>query len=100
MEKLHSDVLVIGGGLAGLMAAIAAGSLGRKVTIVSKGQVGRTGNTLVSGAGISSATHDPGNEVESYLNDILRSGKGLNKYVLAKKLADESLLMLKKTGGF
>lgn len=100
MVTVASEVLIIGGGLAGMMAAIAACSQGKKVTIVSKGPVGRSGNTLVSGAGISSATDEAGNDVETYLNDILRSGKKLNRYQLTKKLAVESPLMLNKLADF
>lgn len=90
MEIVKSDVLIIGGGLAGMMAAIAAHSCGKTVTIVSKRPVGRAGNTLVSGAGISSATNEAENNVENFLNDIMRSGKGLNNYKLAQKLAADS----------
>jgi aspartate oxidase len=96
MDVIKLDVLVIGGGLAGMMAALAAHSQGRKVAIVSKGPVGRSGNTLVSGAGISSATDEAGNDIETFLNDLLRSGKGLNNCRLTRKLAAESPLMLHK----
>lgn len=44
-ERVETDVLVIGGGIAGCMAAIHARELGAKVVIVDKG------NTLYSGAG-------------------------------------------------
>ena len=44
-EVIETDVLCIGGGIAGLMAAIRAGELGAKVVVAEKG------NTLTSGAG-------------------------------------------------
>lgn len=44
-EMIKTDVLCVGGGIAGLMAAIRAAELGAKVTVVDKG------NTLRSGAG-------------------------------------------------
>jgi succinate dehydrogenase/fumarate reductase flavoprotein subunit len=44
-EKIETDVLVVGGGIAGLMAAIRAKELGVRVVVVDKG------NTLTSGAG-------------------------------------------------
>ena len=44
-EVIEADVLCIGGGIAGLMAAIRAGELGAKVVVAEKG------NTLTSGAG-------------------------------------------------
>ncbi len=44
-EMIEADVLCIGGGIAGLMAAIRASELGAKVVVAEKG------NTLTSGAG-------------------------------------------------
>ena len=44
-EIIETDVLCIGGGIAGLMAAIRAGGLGARVVVAEKG------NTLSSGAG-------------------------------------------------
>ncbi|MBW1997099.1 MAG: NAD(P)/FAD-dependent oxidoreductase, partial [Deltaproteobacteria bacterium] len=45
MERVESDVLCVGGGIAGLMGAIRAGELGASVVIAEKG------NTLYSGSG-------------------------------------------------
>jgi aspartate oxidase len=87
-------VLIIGGGLAGMMAALAACSRGKTVTIVSKSLVGKAGNTLVSGGGISAATGEAENLAETFLEDIMRSGKGLNNKKLVQKLTAESQFML------
>ena len=48
-ERITTDILCIGGGIAGLMAAIRAAELGAKVVVVEKGNVlysgcGRMGN--------------------------------------------------------
>ena len=56
-------VLVVGGGLAGMTAALAARSAGADVSLLSLGPAGRSGNTLVAG-GISSATEDAKNSPE------------------------------------
>jgi fumarate reductase (CoM/CoB) subunit A len=40
---LDTDILVIGGGLAGLRAAIAARCAGAPVTVAVKGKLGRSG---------------------------------------------------------
>jgi len=45
VERVEADVLCVGGGIAGLMAAIRAADAGAKVVVVEKG------NTLSSGAG-------------------------------------------------
>lgn len=43
--ELESDVLVVGGGMAGLFAAIKAADQGARVTLVDKGYAGRSGST-------------------------------------------------------
>lgn len=100
MEIIKSDVLIIGGGLAGMMAALAARSCGKTVTIVSKSLVGKAGNTLVSGGGISAATGEAENSAEIFFADIMRSGKGLNNRKLAQKLTDESRFILQQLEDF
>ena len=45
INTIETDVLCVGGGIAGLMAAIRAAELGAKVVVAEKG------NTLTSGAG-------------------------------------------------
>ena len=42
---ITTDVLVVGGGLAGVFAAVKAREQGAEVTLVSKGQIGRSGQT-------------------------------------------------------
>ena len=44
-RRIETDVLVIGGGMAGAFAAIAAQAQGLAVTLVDKGTVGRSGST-------------------------------------------------------
>jgi aspartate oxidase len=92
--NIRTEVLIIGGGLAGLMAAISARQIVNEVLIVSKGPVGKSGNTLVSGGGIASATGEPENGVEAFFNDIQSSAKGLNNPVLSRKLAEDSPFIL------
>jgi succinate dehydrogenase/fumarate reductase flavoprotein subunit len=43
--ELETDVLVVGGGMAGLFAAIKAADQGARVTLVDKGYAGRSGST-------------------------------------------------------
>lgn len=100
VAEFSTEVLVIGGGMAGMMAALAAKSRGKKVLIVSKAPVGRSGNTLVSGGGISSVTADEGNGIDQFVQDLSKSGKGLNSPLLTRKLAQESAVMLHKLEQF
>lgn len=90
------DVLVIGGGIAGLMASISARQGGAAVSLLSKHPIGRSGNTLVSGGGIAAATANPQNTPEAFFADILDSGKGLANPKLARMLANKSPEMVER----
>ncbi|WP_027187899.1 FAD-binding protein [Desulfovibrio cuneatus] len=92
-------VIVLGGGLAGITAALAARSAGAAVSMLSLGPVGRSGNTLVAG-GISSATNDVENPPELFLHDIMQSGQGVGNSSLARVLAEESFPALQRMEEF
>lgn len=49
---LETDVLVVGGGGAGTSAAVAARRANSQVTMVAKGKVGRSGNTIMASAAL------------------------------------------------
>jgi succinate dehydrogenase/fumarate reductase flavoprotein subunit len=79
-EEIKTDVLVIGGGAAGLMAALEAKTIGLDVAIVSKSKVGKSGNTVISGAGMAILAPDPDSKDSACLFscDTYRSGKEIN----------------------
>lgn len=53
IKIVETDVLSIGGGGAGIMTAIAAKKSGARVTLVSKGKVGNSGDTIMIGGSYS-----------------------------------------------
>ena len=69
------DVVVVGGGAAGLRAAIAAKQAGAKVALLSKVHPLRT-NTALAQGGIN-APLGPDDSPEAYAGDILAAGDGL-----------------------
>jgi len=97
-EELYADILVVGGGIAGLIAALEARSNGANVTIVSKGKVGRSGNTLISGASVSTLISEPsfGDSFETFYSDIIDSGKGINDKKLVKVFVENSIEVINK----
>lgn len=90
--RLQTDVLVIGGGAAGLVAALEAEKHGVDVTVICKQKAGKSGNTIVSGALFSVVVPEEGNpdSEETYFQDLMNSGKGINQHDLTKTLAANS----------
>ena len=74
---LESDVLVIGGGMAGLFAAIKAAEQGSNVTLVDKGHAGRSGSTPHA---FFYAVFNPawGHDLETWMKPINTIGEYVN----------------------
>lgn len=83
-DKKRTDVLVVGGGLTGLRAAVTALEQGQKVTVLSKGPRCSAGVIGFNAAIGEKDSH------ELYYQDIIRSGQGLAQPELARLLAEEA----------
>ena len=86
IQHQETGVLVIGGGAAGLRAALAAAEKGAAVTLVNKGPVARSGITLAAAGGMQAPFH-PDDSAEQYCQDTLRCGYELGDPNLARLLA-------------
>jgi len=73
-ERHHTDVLVIGGGAAGLSAALPLAEFAQ-VTVLCKGGV-EGGSTNWAQGGLAAVT-DPSDTVEAHVQDTLIAGDGL-----------------------
>jgi len=71
-----SSVIVVGTGIAGLVAALQAGRNGHAVTLVTKSELAES-NTKYAQGGIA-AVMFPDDSVEAHIEDTLRVGAGLN----------------------
>lgn len=87
VEILERDVVVVGGGGAGIVAACRAGAAGAAVALVSKEPIG-VGDTKISTGIIARVAQrdDP----DSFARDILKSGGGLSDPALVSALAEGS----------
>ena len=86
MQVRKADVLVIGSGGAGVMAAVEAERAGASVIIVSKEPLGY-GDTRIS-LGVMSVSPDPaiGDSEEAFVEDMIRGGDHLNDPGLVRVL--------------
>lgn len=89
------DVIVLGGGAAGLVAAYHARQAGASVLVVNKGLVGRSGATITSGGGVSIAGQslqalglqaDASDTEERFLHDTIAAGSWLNDQSLVQSM--------------
>ncbi|PIX24288.1 MAG: hypothetical protein COZ69_06485, partial [Deltaproteobacteria bacterium CG_4_8_14_3_um_filter_45_9] len=94
MEELFTDILVIGSGLAGLLAALEAERAGLRVLMVGKFAIGMGTNTsLANGAFTASNSRF---SKENHLQATLESGKGLNQIRLVKTLIEKGPEAIKR----
>lgn len=101
METGTYDAIVVGGGLAGLSAAIEAANRGLGVLLICKSSAGRSGNTLVSGAALSVMNAGAGDSNSLLEEDILSSGCGMSDPDICRVFSKESasaLCELKESG--
>lgn len=75
-EILNTDVLVIGGGVAGCFAAIEAAKAGLSVTIVEKANVGRSG-TSHQMSGVLTYFDPAQDDAGQWYRECLEAGQGL-----------------------
>jgi succinate dehydrogenase flavoprotein subunit len=87
-EMLECDVLVIGGGGAGLRAAIAAKLKGANTLLVSKTKIGHSTNTYISKAIIAaSGWGAPEDNENVHMVDTIKGGRYLNDQAKVAMLA-------------
>jgi fumarate reductase (CoM/CoB) subunit A len=102
IDRISCDVLVIGGGGAGLRAAIEAKHAGADVLLVSKARVGYANNTYIAKAIIAaSGWGDPRDGSRVHLEDTVKGGRFLNDPELVSvmvKEAKDQIAFLEKCG--
>lgn len=98
MRSLATDVLVIGTGGAGLVAAITSREQGAEVLAVAKGPIGGANCTVVSHAGFRGSV--TGFTKEEHFRVTMQAGTGLNEPGLVRILTEEAdkVLTLRRMG--
>jgi succinate dehydrogenase/fumarate reductase flavoprotein subunit len=102
VNKVFCDVLVIGGGGAGLRAAIEAREMGADVILVSKSRVGHATNTWIAKAFIAATGWgDAQDDQHVHLKDTVMGGRFLNDQGLVSAMvqgAEAQISFLEKCG--
>ena len=90
-NKISTDVLVVGSGMAGLFAAVKAHDAGAKVMMVSKGRLGSSGQTPFA-KGIFAYDKDKEElSIDEFVAKVSRSALGTNNQTYTRQLAEHSL---------
>ena len=104
MERISCDVLVVGGGGAGMTAAVYAARHGARTVLVSKGKLMRSGATVMA-PGALAAVDDrwkrEGDSIGLHERDTLAGGEWLNNQELVRQMArraGELVLDLERMG--
>lgn len=99
-QRVACDVLVIGGGLAGCEAALAAQEHGAIVTLVHKDQLGVSGNSSVASGGLAVSDLVGGLDSPAlHASDTLRAGLGLGVESVVADFCDSAPSALERLGG-
>ncbi len=76
-EIPNTDLLVIGGGLAGARAVVEAKRQGLSVILTQKGKFAFDSNSAIASGGFATSVH-PNDGPERHIEDALRGGYGIN----------------------
>jgi fumarate reductase (CoM/CoB) subunit A len=96
-KVINTDVLVIGGGGAGAMAAIKALAEGDEVLVVTKGPF-PSGNTSIAlwGCSVSLGHADPRDNPQVHFDDTVTGGNGLNHRKMVRAWVTEIVELTKE----
>jgi succinate dehydrogenase/fumarate reductase flavoprotein subunit len=93
LKQIEADVLVVGSGVAGVMAASKAAHMGCRVVLASKVSM-KSGNSALAGGGwlVPSADFPP----DEYVRLVTETGKKINDTKLVRVLAERAESMMRE----
>jgi len=93
-EFLETEVLIIGGGIAGATAALTLSEAGIKSILITKGKDLSDTNTNQAQGGI--ATLLKGESIDSFVSDIMNAGDNINYPPAVKQVVSRSVDLVDK----
>ncbi|MHC5067340.1 MAG: L-aspartate oxidase [Planctomycetota bacterium] len=90
--SLRADVLVVGSGVAGFSAALAAADAGREVTLLTKGSLKESATHYAQGgiaAVLDASRRSLDDSIEHHINDTITAGAGLCDQAIVRDLLND-----------
>ncbi len=102
IEIVKSHLLIIGGGLAGLSAAIEASKFDIDITLLSRSKVGYSGNTSISKGGFAAVIqgNEEGDMPYIHMIDTMKAGYKINDEGLVKTMVERGERTIKTLDNF
>jgi len=85
---MRADVIVVGAGLAGMTAALAAEKAGAEVILIDRGPIGMGTNSALSNGAFSGPISPE--RADEYVDLVLQIGKRLNRVAYVRQVAREA----------
>ncbi|WP_246079670.1 FAD-binding protein [Paenibacillus piri] len=99
--QLNTDVLVIGSGAAGMMAAKAAANEGAKVVLVDKSLVGRGGATILAQMTVAVALGDAEEDnPDIHFEDTMKGSRGMADPDIVRAIVDRGPELILEVEGY
>ncbi|RKT06265.1 succinate dehydrogenase/fumarate reductase flavoprotein subunit [Streptomyces sp. 3211.6] len=95
-EELSCDVLVIGGGTAGTMAALTAAERGARVLLLEKAHVRHSGALAMGMDGVNNAVVPGRAEPDDYVAEITRANDGIVDQSTVRQTATRGFAMVRR----
>ncbi|GGR80351.1 fumarate reductase/succinate dehydrogenase flavoprotein-like FrdA [Streptomyces nojiriensis] len=95
-EELSCDVLVIGGGTAGTMAALTAAERGARVLLLEKAHVRHSGALAMGMDGVNNAVVPGRAEPDDYVAEITRANDGIVDQSTVRQTATRGFAMVQR----
>jgi fumarate reductase (CoM/CoB) subunit A len=99
---IDTDILIVGAGLAGMIAAIEAAKSKQKVTLLTKNSFGKSGASYITRAGFSVVLKNKNSEdnPQIHFEDTIKSGKKINNRKLVKLLVEKAPEYIKRLADY
>jgi len=98
LAKKFSDIIVIGGGIAGLTASIAASGQGERVLLVTKDSLEES-NSFYAQGGVAAVLH-ASDSFDLHLRDTIRAGDGLSNEEIVSIVVREGPAAIERLVGY